>query len=755
MPTGISLSAGVVVGQSKPLDAKYGPYTSTAAALADIPVSTRYKGLTVGIELNGKITEYWFQEGTADTNFIEKIGGAPPVTASVISKTYWELRNIRDNNQLVSGQFYKITDFQTAWWDFTCNNSQEMRSPVVEPLIVLAVTSNTFATIAYSELYPTDIIYYDFNDRFGAWARPGYGFAYLTYGYGFITRRIGIQYTGVYGEYKAGTVDANYDWRHITWSCRRPDLSTATQWSPNGTYSLGQLVVYKQKLFYSTRDNNTGRYGWSLGGMIDNPPDVLVDQFDASKTYNIGDEVWYTSPALNGTIRYYRKTGAGEVGVLPTVTATWTEESNLTDFSLIRRATDWRTGYGRNPFYWIPVTAYTEGITYFPAFEQIGYETDVFRVPLPGKMYTLLPNTEEYWSAWGSGGSSAKYSQFYGYPRLGFNMGIYGPNSVAFPWDQTTKAQKPTFAQNPITTDSTYYSGAGTGDIKITGYGNVFYGSCSNVTINGPHNNLLSVTNLTTGVGFQRNIVVGGNSKFGDSCYGNKISVWNCTFGNDIAGNVFGDTQNSIFGNTIMNNVMGLAIDCCIFDSQVLSNFMCGWFGNNSIGSQTIGNVFGYYSMNNIIGGAYNNNTITCSNAQFGRGIANCTGYIANSKVGHADFTNFGDFQLNTIESAHCCNFSHSNGNILGFCYYLDCGWDFLQNTMPYCWRVVAGSYFIGNDCSSRTFPFNNQDYDFTNSVWVKNWFSKSIFTNSAGAHKLSYYDASNNNQLVVVDAFA
>ena len=75
MPTGISLSAGVVVGQSKPLDAKYGPYTSTAAALADIPVSTRYKGLTVGIELNGKITEYWFQEGTADANFIEKIGG--------------------------------------------------------------------------------------------------------------------------------------------------------------------------------------------------------------------------------------------------------------------------------------------------------------------------------------------------------------------------------------------------------------------------------------------------------------------------------------------------------------------------------------------------------------------------------------------------------------------------------------------------------------------------------------------------------
>ena len=47
--------------------------------------------------------------------------------------------------------------------------------------------------------------------------------------------------------------------------------------------------------------------------------------YDASKTYITGDEVFY----LN---QYYRKTGSGAAGVLPTVTATWTSAATLTDF---------------------------------------------------------------------------------------------------------------------------------------------------------------------------------------------------------------------------------------------------------------------------------------------------------------------------------------------------------------------------------------------------------------------------------------
>jgi hypothetical protein len=73
MPTGIELSAGIVVGAAKPIDAKYGPYASTAAALADITSALRYKGLTIGIESGSAVVEYWFRDGTTNADFVEKI----------------------------------------------------------------------------------------------------------------------------------------------------------------------------------------------------------------------------------------------------------------------------------------------------------------------------------------------------------------------------------------------------------------------------------------------------------------------------------------------------------------------------------------------------------------------------------------------------------------------------------------------------------------------------------------------------------
>ena len=47
--------------------------------------------------------------------------------------------------------------------------------------------------------------------------------------------------------------------------------------------------------------------------------------YDAAATYATGAEVFYLG-------NYYRKTAAGVVGVLPTVTATWTSAATLTDF---------------------------------------------------------------------------------------------------------------------------------------------------------------------------------------------------------------------------------------------------------------------------------------------------------------------------------------------------------------------------------------------------------------------------------------
>ena len=66
--SGIELSSGIVVGSSKSLDAKYGPYDSVADALVAVGPSLRYSGLTLGVREDGVVVEYWFPNGTNDAD---------------------------------------------------------------------------------------------------------------------------------------------------------------------------------------------------------------------------------------------------------------------------------------------------------------------------------------------------------------------------------------------------------------------------------------------------------------------------------------------------------------------------------------------------------------------------------------------------------------------------------------------------------------------------------------------------------------
>ena len=79
---GIELSASVLVGTTSPVDSKYGPFdaVSYAAAISlantEIIAGLRYKGLTVGLSENGgQIKEYWYRDGVADNQLIEKSSG--------------------------------------------------------------------------------------------------------------------------------------------------------------------------------------------------------------------------------------------------------------------------------------------------------------------------------------------------------------------------------------------------------------------------------------------------------------------------------------------------------------------------------------------------------------------------------------------------------------------------------------------------------------------------------------------------------
>lgn len=58
------------------LDFKYGPYSSIAEALSNIPDELRAVGLTVGIRVNSTIQEFWFNGGVRDADLVVKNNGS-------------------------------------------------------------------------------------------------------------------------------------------------------------------------------------------------------------------------------------------------------------------------------------------------------------------------------------------------------------------------------------------------------------------------------------------------------------------------------------------------------------------------------------------------------------------------------------------------------------------------------------------------------------------------------------------------------
>lgn len=99
-----------------------------------------------------------------DTITINAIGGGSG--GGVIDVTHAQLVTFKNNNQLVPGTFYRITDFRTMYDqpDFDANGvaktSVAAKLGPIEPIIVLALTDNTLSSKAHQEAYPKDVIEY-------------------------------------------------------------------------------------------------------------------------------------------------------------------------------------------------------------------------------------------------------------------------------------------------------------------------------------------------------------------------------------------------------------------------------------------------------------------------------------------------------------------------------------------------------------------------------------------------------------------
>lgn len=69
----LNLTRGLEVkGNYSNIDYLYGPYNSPGQAKLKIPVSQRGKGLTVGVIVDGKVVEYWWQKGTSNEDLVVK-----------------------------------------------------------------------------------------------------------------------------------------------------------------------------------------------------------------------------------------------------------------------------------------------------------------------------------------------------------------------------------------------------------------------------------------------------------------------------------------------------------------------------------------------------------------------------------------------------------------------------------------------------------------------------------------------------------
>lgn len=111
--------------------------------------------------------------------------------------TYLELTTLITNNSLIKGNTYLLSDYMTTYTQPVTLASKS--SGIIEPLYLTALNVNKLSNIAYSQLYPEDIIYYEVTGYVGE-NLDTEGFTK-----GKIYRRIDTQRNN----------DIGTDWRHV------------------------------------------------------------------------------------------------------------------------------------------------------------------------------------------------------------------------------------------------------------------------------------------------------------------------------------------------------------------------------------------------------------------------------------------------------------------------------------------------------------------------------------------------------------
>jgi hypothetical protein len=182
-----------------------------------------------------------------------EVGGIRRISAENLfanDVTYDELGTLITNGNLVPGQKYKITDYQTVHnfvsglvnWDVTYLDEKNYGD--IEPIIVTALNNNQLERVAYSTVFPQDIIHYYYPNTGGS-ANPSLDYIKGAEK-GMILRRIDTH----------KNIDIGCDWRNVKW--RRWALNANT-WDSETTYAKFNIVKHPSTsaLYISIVGSNT------------------------------------------------------------------------------------------------------------------------------------------------------------------------------------------------------------------------------------------------------------------------------------------------------------------------------------------------------------------------------------------------------------------------------------------------------------------------------------------------------------------
>jgi hypothetical protein len=156
-------------------------------------------------------------DGTLDSTAYSKVP---------ISMTYSNLYSLVTTSGLTVGQRYIINDYQTV---YTIPNTGITNTGITEPLLVTAISTSNLMSIAYSTLYPKDVIYYDIvnNETMVPGCNNTNG------GKGYIYRRIDTLKNN----------DIGFDYRNVKFRRWQISVSNTDTDGSVGTWKKGDVVL--------------------------------------------------------------------------------------------------------------------------------------------------------------------------------------------------------------------------------------------------------------------------------------------------------------------------------------------------------------------------------------------------------------------------------------------------------------------------------------------------------------------------------